>query len=167
MNGVSLHARFDDGPITLHLALLAIKDRRRFDGARREIGETMLGDVQDNLDGQKLFDGSAMPQSDRALGRTKHYKRNNAKKGYKAGDVRKQGKTLIDRHHLYDSYNYQLEGSGVAVGSGKVYARIHHFGGMTGRGERTKIVARPVLGMNPRLERRIGDVLLNELRGLA
>jgi phage gpG-like protein len=148
MNGVSLHARFDDGPITLHLARLAIADRRKFDGARREIGETVLGDVQDNLDGQKLFDGSAMRQSKAA--------------------IKRSGKTLIDRHHLYDSYNYQLEGSGVAVGSGKVYARIHHFGDVinTKRGP-VRVWPRPVLGMNPKLERRIGDVLLNELRGLA
>ena len=98
MSGTVLHALtagFDDSAITRHLALLAIADGDRFDSTRREIGEYMLGDVQDNLDGQKLFDGAAMPQSKAA--------------------IKRSGKTLIHRHHLYDSYVFQLRGGGVEI----------------------------------------------------
>jgi phage virion morphogenesis protein len=145
--GGAMRAGFDNGVITRHLARLAIADSQGFNAARREIGETLLGDVQDNLDGQKLFDGSAMPQSKAA--------------------IKRSGKTLIKKHHLYDSYVYQLEAGGVAVGSNRAYARIHHFGGSTGRGGRTRIDARPVMGMGARQERAIGDVLIAEIARLA
>jgi phage virion morphogenesis protein len=147
MSGVSMRMRFEDGPIKAHLARLAQADAKGFEALRREIGETLVGDVQDNLDGQKLSDGSAMPQS--------------------AAAIKRSGKTLIKKHHLYDSYIYQLVRGGLQVGSGSAYARIHHYGGNAGRGGRTKIVARPVLGSGPKQERRIGDLMMNELRGLA
>jgi phage virion morphogenesis protein len=142
---IALHFGFDDGPIRRHLALLSILDRKGFDGARREIGEMLLGDVQDNLDEQKLADGSPMPQSKAAIAR--------------------QGKTLIDKHQLYDSYTQQLTGdNGVEIGSTSVYAAIHHFGGETGRkGHRFTLPARPVLGVGPAQERAIGDFLIAEI----
>lgn len=145
MSGVALQAGFNDSAITRHLALLAIMDARGFDGVRREIGEYFLGEVQDNLDGQKLADGSAMPQSKAAIER--------------------KGKTLIDHHHLYDSYVYQLRGGGVEVGSALVYAAIHHFGGDTGRARhRFTLPARPVLGIGPRQEAALGNFLIAEIR---
>lgn len=141
-NGVGLHFRTGDAVLVRHLARLAA--RQQFTAARREIGEYMIGEIQDNLDGQKLFDGSPMPQSKAAIARS--------------------GKTLIEKHHLYDSYVYQLVRGGVEIGSNSVYARIHHFGGETGRpGHRFNMTARPVMGVGPRQERRIGDILLNEV----
>ncbi len=127
-----------------HLARLVALDASHFKPVRREIGEYLLGEVQDNLDGQKLFDGSAMPQSKAAIAR--------------------KGKTLIDKHHLYDSYAYQLTDDGVEIGSDSVYARIHHFGGETGRpGHRFTMTARPVLGVTEKQEKRIGDLLIAEI----
>lgn len=150
MSGVRLEAGFDDSLITRHLAVLAIMDATGFDGARRDIGEYLLGDIQENFDSQKLFDGRAMPQS-------------------KAARASK-GKTLIRGHHLYDSYVYQLEGGGVAWGSALVYAAIHHFGGNRGipsrRGPVQPLPARPVMGIGPRQEKRIGDMLIAEIRSL-
>ncbi len=146
-SGAALRWGFDDSRITQHLAMLAIADARNFDSARREIGEYMVGEVQDSLDGQKLFDGSPMPQSKAAIARS--------------------GKTLIDKHHLYDSYVYQLPAHGVEIGSALVYAAIHHFGGETGRvGHRFTLPARPVLGITERSERRIGSMLIAEIQGL-
>lgn len=140
--GVGLHFRAGDAVLLRHLARLSA--RQQFTAARREIGEYMLGEVQDNLDSQKLFDGSAMPQSKAAIART--------------------GKTLIDKHHLYDSYVYQLARGGVEIGSNSVYARIHHYGGETGRpGHRFNMTARPVLGVGERQERKIGALLLAEV----
>ncbi|MFT4191675.1 MAG: phage virion morphogenesis protein [Comamonas sp.] len=131
------------GAILQHLRALERAGIAGFVAARREIGEYLLGEVQDNVDGQRLFDGSPMPQSRAARER--------------------KGKTLIDRHHLYDSYVYQLTRDGVEVGSALVYSAIHHFGGMTGRGKKTRIEARPVLGMGPEQEREVGELLLAEL----
>lgn len=145
MSGVALRFGFDNTAITTHLAMLAIMDAAGYDGTRREIGEYLIGEVQDNLDGQKLADGSPMPQSNAAIARS--------------------GKTLIDHHHLYDSYVYQLVGGGVEVGSASVYAAIHHFGGQTGRrSRRITLPARAVLGIGPRQEARIGDYLINHIR---
>lgn len=144
MSGI-FHA-FDDGPIRRHLASLALLHAGRFERARRQIGEYLLGEVQDRFDGQRLVDGSPMPQSKAAVAR--------------------KGKTLIDHHHLYDSYVYQLTRDGVELGSALGYAAIHHFGGETGRmGHRFNMTARPVLGANADDERRIGDYLIAAIGG--
>nr|WP_242472863.1 phage virion morphogenesis protein [Rhodoferax fermentans] len=136
---------FDSHLIAGHLARLVIFDHGKFGGVRREIGEFMRGEIQDNLDGQKLFDGSPMPQSKAA--------------------VKRRGKTLIKDHHLYDSYTYNLIDSGLEVGSEKVYAAIHHFGGETGRpGHRFTLQARPVMGIGPRQELAIGDYVFAAIR---
>lgn len=59
------------------------------------------------------------------------------------------GKTLVDHGHLRDSYLAQTFSAGVTVGSGLVYAAIHHFGGLAGRkSRRVAMPARPVLGVN-------------------
>ena len=144
MSGI-FHA-FDDGPIRRHLASLALLHAGRFERARRQIGEYLLGEVQDHLDGQTLVGGAAMPQSKAAIAR--------------------QGKTLINSHRLYDSYVYQLTDDGLEVGSGLVYAAIHHFGGETGRaGHRFTLPARPVLGATAQDERKVGDFLVQAIQG--
>lgn len=147
MSGVELRAGFNSDPIRLHLVRLAIADAKGYVRAREDIGEYMVGEIQDNLDGQKLFDGRAMPQSQAAIDR--------------------RGKTLIAKHHLYDSYVFQLQAGGVAIGSNLVYAAIHHFGGETGRpGHRFQMPARPVMGVGPAQERRIGNILVAEIEVL-
>lgn len=146
MAGVSmLTARFDDGPIRQHLARLALMDADGFTRARIEIGEFFVGEVIDNLQRQTLFDGSAMDQSKAAKDR--------------------DGKTLIDRGHLRDSYVYQLTGGGLEIGSARIYAAIHHFGGETGRkSARFTLPPRPILGLTSDGEAEIGDILIDEIR---
>jgi phage gpG-like protein len=145
-SGVALTFGFDDAAITRHLAQLAILDSNKFNSARREIGEFFKADIQDCFNKQTLYDGSAMPPSKAAT---------------KRGD-----KTLIHRHHLYDSYTFNLVGAGVEMGSELAYARIHHFGGETGSKKgRFKMTARPVMGVAERHERAIGDYLIAALRG--
>lgn len=134
---------FGDGPIRRHLAALALLHRSHYDRARRNIGEYLLGEVQDRLDGQRLVDGTPMPQSKAAIAR--------------------KGKTLIDSHRLYDSYVYQLTRDGLEVGSAVVYAAIHHFGGQAGRGHQVELPARPVLGASAADEERIGDFLIQAI----
>lgn len=149
--GVSL--TFDaseNAVIERHLLRLQIAAADNFKEARQEIGEYMLGQVQDNFDKQRLWDGSPMPQSKAA--------------------IRRKGKTLIKSHRLYDSYVYQLLGETVEVGSALVYARIHHYGGdraiNSKHGPVLPITARPVLGVNERQEKRIGDFIMAEIRSL-
>ncbi len=145
--------RFDDSVIRYHLARLMLLHASGFDSVRREIGEYMIGEIQDAFDEQKLEDGSPMPPSRAALTGA-------GRKGHTPG------KTLIDKHHLYDSYVYQLAGvTGIEVGSALIYAAIHHFGGETGRkGHRFNLPPRPVMGLGDRRERAIGSFLLDELK---
>lgn len=134
---------FDAAPIFKHLGGLERLNAGRFASVRREIGEYMLGNVQDNLDGQRLFDGSAMPPSKAA--------------------AKRAGKTLIDKHRLYDSYAYQLNNAGVEIGSALIYSAIHHFGGKAGRGQKTTITPRPVLGVSATQEKALGDFMIAEI----
>jgi phage virion morphogenesis protein len=145
MSGVAmLTAQFEDGPIRQHLARLALLHAGGYRRARIEIGEYFVGEVQDNLSRQQLVNGAAMPQSKAAIERS--------------------GKTLIDKGHLRDSYVYQLTGEGVEIGSAKIYAAIHHFGGATGRGHKTILPARPVLGLTADGEAEIGSIMIDEIR---
>lgn len=142
--GVSLRIDTAARTIERHLALLAATGGSLSPGLRAEIGEYMLGQVQDRFDEQLLVDGSPMPQS--------------------AAAIERSGKTLIDRHHLYDSYTYNVLPSGVEIGSNSAYARIHHFGGQAGRrGHRVEIEARPVLGTNDADHEHIGRLIFAEL----
>lgn len=145
-SGVSLEIDAAARAIERHLAVLAATGGSLSEGLRREIGEYMLGQVQDRFDEQRLFDGSPMPQSVAAIER--------------------DGKTLIERHHLYDSYVYNVLPSGVEIGSNSAYARIHHFGGEAGRGHAIRIEARPVLGMNKSDQDYVGKLVFDELERL-
>ena len=144
MAGAALVFKADAGPMLAHLARLSA--RRDWTAARREIGGYLVGDIQDNFDRQRLFDGSPMPQSQAA--------------------IKRAGKTLIDKHNLYDSYVFQLARGGVVVGSNKAYAAVHHFGGEAGRGHKTKLPARPVMGMGERQQRRVGAYLVAAIEAL-
>ena len=130
----SLTADIDAGVLARHLARLAALGAEGFKRPRRQIGAYMVGEIQDNLDGQRLAadgdtPGGAMPQSKAA--------------------IKRRGKTLIHKHHLYDSYTYQLGDAGLEVGSNSVYAAIHHFGGQTGGSKhRFTMLARPVMGIS-------------------
>lgn len=147
MTGIATTITFGDSALRQHLAHLAAVDATAFEGARREIGEYMVGRIQDNFHAQQLADGSPMPPSAAAAARS--------------------GKTLIAKGHLRDSYVYQLTGDGLEVGSAKIYAAIHHFGGATGRGHKNHIIPRPVMGIGDEQQREIGDILLGAIRGMA
>lgn len=144
--GVSLQIDQASRALEHHLAVLAATGGSMSEGLRRDMGEYLLGQVQDRLDEQRLVDGSPMPQS--------------------AAAIERDGKTLIDHHHLYDSYGYNVLPSGVEIGSSSVYARIHHFGGQAGRGRAITIDARPVLGVDKADEDFLGKLVFAELRRL-
>ncbi|MEQ8747350.1 phage virion morphogenesis protein [Pyruvatibacter sp.] len=79
--------------------------------------------------------------------------------------VAEGGQTLVDKGHLRDSMNPQVEGDSVVIGSNRPYAAIHQFGGtiraksggklrfeLPGGGvvftDKVDIPARPFLGVN-------------------
>jgi phage gpG-like protein len=80
--------------------------------------------------------------------------------------VKDDRKTLIGKGtaHLRNSYTHQPTRDGLEIGSNKVYAAIHHFGGKTGRGLRVTLPPRPVMGMTPEHRNAIGDILIDEIR---
>ena len=158
--------RFDDSVIRHHLERLLLLQFSTFESVLSEIGEYMVGEIQDNLDEQKLWDGKDMPQSKAAEKRKGGYVKSKSGEEHYSSEAEGGGKTLIDKKHLYESYIYQLaEGSSIEIGSDKVYASIHHFGGETGRkGHRFTLPARPVMGLGIRREEAIGAFLLDELK---
>jgi len=142
--GVSVRWQFPDEIIRQHMKRLARQD---FRAVRQEIGDYMVGQIQDRFDDQRLVDGSPMPQSAAAIARS--------------------GQTLMDQRLLYQSYGeYELVRDGVAAGSDSPYARIHHFGGRAGRGHKTVIEARPVLGVNSEDAAYIGELIFDGIRGM-
>lgn len=65
-----------------------------------------------------------------------------------AGQKRAEGRTPLltgNPAGLLYSINWREVPEGLAVGSDKIYAAIHHFGGLAGRGHKTFIPARPYL----------------------
>lgn len=165
--GVRLNVRFNDASFTAHLASLVNTEREGFKALRREVGAYLLGQVQDNLDNQKLYDGTDMPRSQASEGGV-FYKR--IQSGKRKGKLRKvtvkPRKTLIDTRDLYRSYTYNLIGkAGLEVGADSKYAAIHHFGGETGKpGARFEMTKRPVLGLTAKDHAYIGDLMLQEIR---
>lgn len=143
MSGVGIQWTIDDSPLREHLARLSAV---QFDSATSEIGAYMLRRVQENFLDQTLWSGAPMPRSAAAIARS--------------------GQTLMDSRALRQSYTWNLIAGGVEIGTNLVYGAIHHFGGQAGRGHRTTIVARQVLGVSPEDEREIGEIVMDELRSL-
>ena len=66
--------------------------------------------------------------------------------------------------HLMKSIDFQARPKEVEVGvKGLPYAAIHQFGGMTGRGHKTRIPARPYLVLQPEDTERIKKIMINWL----
>lgn len=88
----------------------------------------------------------------------------------------KGGKTLQDTGSLRDSIDYATTPDSVMVGSNpdkmgtnKVYAAIHQFGGKAGRGRKVTIPARPFVGISKEdmeeVQGTIADFLADAFRG--
>jgi phage virion morphogenesis protein len=56
-----------------------------------------------------------------------------------------EGRILIDSARLKNSIKVRASSDRVVVGTNVVYAAIHHFGGMAGRGRKVRIPARPFM----------------------
>jgi phage virion morphogenesis protein len=58
------------------------------------------------------------------------------------------GQTLVDSGHMRQSVTHRAERDKVTVGTNRLYAAIHQFGGKAGRGGSATIPARPFIGMS-------------------
>jgi len=76
------------------------------------------------------------------------------------------GKTLTKDGHLGDSVSNKSNATVAEWGVNRIYAAIHQFGGNTGRKLRTKIVARPYLGVNAADENEILNLLQARIDGV-
>ena len=86
------------------------------------------------------------------------------------GDLRKPAaryiaglKILQHRGHLMGGIHHRATRDGVEVGSDRVYARIHQFGGMAGRGRKVIIPPRPFLGIDADDEAMVLGILRGHL----
>jgi phage virion morphogenesis protein len=122
--------------------------------AMHEIGQYYERRVLENFAAESDPEGRPWPRlsvTTMGLGLAKGKRLN--KKGYlsKAGkQYLMNKKILVDRGDLRGSVHYRAERNQVAIGTGGhiPYGGIHQFGGMAGRGRKTRIPARPYLAVN-------------------
>jgi phage virion morphogenesis protein len=68
-------------------------------------------------------------------------------------------KILTKTHQLRHSITDEATNESVTIGTNKIYAAIHQFGGMAGRGKKTKIPARQYLGINNEDRTEFGHII--------
>src|SRR3990172_8086196 len=111
--------------------LVALVDRMKdMTPVMRTIGQTIRASVQKN------FETGGRPGT--WIGLSPATLRKRRGKG--------ERRILVDTARLKNSINVRAGGpSHVTVGTNVIYAAIHHFGGMAGRGRKVKIAARPYM----------------------
>jgi phage virion morphogenesis protein len=110
--------------------------RLNFTDLHRQVGHAVLNSTLQRFKDGVDPDGKPWPKSQRVLGK---------KRGRKG---RKGTKTLIDTGRLRSSLTVAATADEAVVGTNTIYARIHQYGGKTGRGRAVKMPARPYLGLN-------------------
>jgi len=73
--------------------------------------------------------------------------------------VEKGGKTLVDQGYLRDSVTWKTGPGYVEIGTNRLYAGIHQFGGKAGRGHSLELPARPFLGIDDVDEVKIEEIV--------
>lgn len=122
-----------------------------------EAKATILGKIKKgtskkilNAIGQMLVDETTKRMENNEIKPSNKIKTREARRKRKRPQTNNpDGKTLVDIGSqpggLLASIRYQVKGKKLSVGTNQVYARIHQFGGRTGRKRRTRLPARPFL----------------------
>ncbi|WP_036259193.1 phage virion morphogenesis protein [Meiothermus cerbereus] len=138
----------------------------RLDRVAASVGEVLVSSTIQRFNEQKGPDGRPWEPLAAATvaPRKKDFK--------KSGGLRKQAlermekrKILIQSGRLRNSITARRDGTRVAVGTNLVYAAIHQFGGLAGRGRGVRIPARPYLGISRADEAEIERILKEALGG--
>jgi len=151
----------------LHQLALATAHRRPM---LEQIGGRLLLSTHERFERQHDPDGKAwkplaLSTLMRRAGRNPWTKRGGLRK---AALRRISGaQILIASGRLLQSISTRVTDHTVEVGSNKAYARIHQLGGEAGRGHKTKIPARPYLGLNRADETAIGGIVNRHLQRAA
>lgn len=111
------------------------------------IGESLVSSTLERFEESKDPDGNAWTPSARAWGEGLKGKARRGL-GLKGRGGRGFGKTLVNKGLLRGSITYEATPQRVVVGTNVVYAAIHQFGGMAGRGRKVRIPARPYVGIS-------------------
>lgn len=117
----------------------------------REIGEVVYESVQRNFEEKRAPDGTPWKP---LAGSTKKAR---ARKGRSAEDILILNRILMGSIHA-DAYPDRAE-----IGTDLIYAAIHQFGGLAGRGHSVEIEAREYLGVRDEDWPEIKDAVLTYL----
>ena len=128
-----------------------------------EIGSLIEGSTKARFDSSTSPEGTAWKPSRRA--------------------IEKNEKTLLDKEHLRNSIHYQAASDHVVIGTNRIYAAIHQFGGIikakaggklkfnhsggTAFLNQVTIPARPFFGISGTDETEIGNIMADFIRTAA
>lgn len=149
MAGVLIYEQIDDRDPLRKMGRIVEKtlDKRP---AMKAIGQYMLRRTDERFTGEHDPEGNPWAPL-AAMTYLRSYKgRKFTKKGLtkKFTNYILSRKILTKSHQLRRSITDEATSDSVAIGTNKIYAAIHQLGGLAGRGKKTKIPARPYLGIN-------------------
>lgn len=147
MSGIRISVDLRDLDATLGQRIRRLRNARVMFA---EIGEYLLGRTDENFAKEQDPRGNRWESLDERYVERKQQQRKIIKILQREGDLR-------------GGINYQATDQSVAIGSPLPYAAIHQLGGFAGRGSRTKIAARPYLGIGERDRRVIVDIVASYL----
>jgi phage virion morphogenesis protein len=129
-----------------------------FKGLNTKIGNAVLNNTLERFKQSVDPEGKPWVESGRSTGL--------ANKAGTAKDRRnaRSHKTLVDTARLKNSLHVVATPDAAEVGTDVIYARIHQFGGETGRGGATKLPARPYLGFNDEDQKLVATIVEDHIR---
>jgi phage virion morphogenesis protein len=143
--------------------------------AMRKIAGALEKVTEDNLEAEGRPKWKPLAESTKhgRLGGSKAYKKNGELSA--AAQRRKDAGFRILQHtgQLASSVTTDYDSNQAVVGSNKVYAAIHQFGGEAGRGRKVEITARPYLPittdgkLQPEAREEVLDIILRHLKTAA
>jgi len=134
MTGAFIEARIDDQELQEMLSGI-MRHMGDMTPVNREIGEVVHESVQRNFEEKRAPDGTPWKPLAESTKRAK------ARKGRSPEDI------LILNRILMGSIHPEAYPDRVEIGTDIIYAAIHQFGGLAGRGHSVEIEAREYLGV--------------------